>query len=236
MSWVDFWSALEHDHWFWAKSTEDYFENFIATLKVEPSFEVLDFGAGPGYLSCLLAPRVKSIDMIEPSIDLRAIAARLCQDRNNVVIHTYKGVDDLPLLLKDRKFDLIIVNSVLQYSSHEEIRTLFQYFQLSIQKNGALFVSDIVPKGTMFIQELYYVAKFFCKRRGFWLGVGAFMRYVFNQLKLVREMATLTMTTFTRQSFQNLAEEYFHVRWEKNPAITKNRYAALLTPKGNVSS
>jgi len=227
MSWVEFWSAPEHDHLFWKKSIAYYVENLAHLIQLKPSQSVLDFGAGPGYLAELLGPIVGEMELIEPSPELRAIARGLPKKKSNITIHDYNQLSDLPHLLSEQKFDLIIVNSVLQYVSITEIKSLFELFKESLKEDGVLIVSDIIPAGTWLVRELYYVFRFYLK----WFGIKAFLWHLLNEFRLGIQRTQQKLTTFTPQTFETLAQECFCIKWVSNPTICKNRYAAVLSLK-----
>ena len=227
MSWIDFWSASEHDHVFWRKSIEYYFENLRRLIELKSDFSVLDFGAGPGYLGELLGPCVQHVDLIEPSAELRAIARNITDQTSNVIISDYSMHGDLSSLMNERKYDLIIINSVLQYMGTIEIDTLLKTIQTSLKKDGALIVSDIVPEGSLLLRELGSVFQFYLK----WFGLKAFLMHLLNEFRLSPKRARYKLTTFTKKTFEDSAEAYFCVQWVKNPTICANRYAAILRLK-----
>lgn len=128
------------------------------SFKVEPFLNqnavVLEIGCGTGMIISELAPKVKKYI----GTDISNETLKICKDNvankgiSNVLLQNLSALEIG--LLKDTKFDLIIVNSVIQYfPSHQYLRDFLSTASELLSDNGVIFLGDIRDKN---LQEDYY--------------------------------------------------------------------------------
>jgi ubiquinone/menaquinone biosynthesis C-methylase UbiE len=133
-------------------SMEDYEGNIIRTItNIVPHLhhaEVVDLGAGTGRLSCLLAPRVKSIIAADLSESMLAVAADKLRALGASNWRTLVA-DNKTLSLPDHSVDLITAGWTICYSASsnvEEWQSHLDAIMLEMQR-------VLRPNGTVIIFE-----------------------------------------------------------------------------------
>jgi protein-L-isoaspartate O-methyltransferase len=121
---------------------------------------VLDFGCGFGLVAAALAAQVDTLCLWDRSPTMQRRAASEVAGLRNVSV-----VATLP---RTPAFDLILVNSVVQYMPPEERRAWLSYWRQLVRPFGSVVVSDVpVETSTMSrIRELAEVVMFHRSRSG----------------------------------------------------------------------
>ena len=115
----------------------------IAALVPSPQARVLDYGCGEALQADIVAAAAAQLLLCDGAPSVRAgIAARFADDAKIRAIATDE-VEQLP----DRALDFIVLHSVAQYLSVEELTRLLALFRRLLAADGALLVSDVVPPG-----------------------------------------------------------------------------------------
>jgi len=228
--WVDYWSRADYDADFWRRSLADYVERLRRHVHVGADARVLDFGCGPGFLAPALAPHVAELWLADPSAALcehaRALTAELPGVRV-VELTDSSALDALPR----GAFELVVVNSVLQYVPSEETPALLARLGERLAPGGRLVVSDLVPRRASLLPELGEV--FSAYRR--WFGVGRFARFLVHELGQLRARPQLPLTRHEPRAFEALVSREYRVTWIPNPTVCRSRLAAVLTPHAGAS-
>lgn len=108
-----------------------------------PSLEaiVLDYGSGEALFADKVAAKCAKLYLSD--------AAPLVRDR---LIERFKGNDRIAVLapedvttIEDASVDLIVVNSLLQYLSLDELRGLLKLWKSKLKSGGRLVVADVIP-------------------------------------------------------------------------------------------
>ena len=139
---------------------EDEIKEMVANvcIKVQPFLNkdtvVLEVGCGSGLVTTELAPKVKQYY----GTDISEAALKICNaalkenSLSNVVVHCLSALEIASL--RGTRFDLIIVNSVVQYfPSHQYLREFLSIVSGLLTENGVLFIGDIRNKA---LQYDYY--------------------------------------------------------------------------------
>src|SRR5690349_24911995 len=102
---------------------------------------VLDYGSGEALFADKVAAKCAKLYVSD--------AAPLVRDRLN---ERFKGNDKIVVLapedvaaINDASLDLIVVNSLLQYLSLDELRGLLKIWQSKLRSGGRLVIADVIP-------------------------------------------------------------------------------------------
>lgn len=102
---------------------------------------VLDYGSGEALFADKVAEKCAKLHLSD--------AAPLVRDRLN---ERFKGNDKIVVLapedasgIDDASVDLIVVNSLLQYLSLDELRGLLKLWKSKLKSGGRLVVADVLP-------------------------------------------------------------------------------------------
>ena len=115
----------------------------IAALVPSPQARVLDYGCGEALHADIVAAAAAQLLLCDGAPSVRAgIAARFA-DNAKIRAVAPDEVEQLP----DRALDFVVLHSVAQYLSVEELTRLLALFRRLLAADGALLVSDVVPPG-----------------------------------------------------------------------------------------
>ena len=223
MSWVDYWSDTRFDGAFWRRSLEHYVAGLHAQVPFAAHERVLDYGSGPGFLAPALHARVASVCLAERAGVLCEHARRLTADLDRVSI-VHLASTSGPEVLPAGAFDVVIVNSVLQYVSRAEAPALLEGLGHRLAPGGRIVASDLVPPGNTLVPELVQVARWY--RR--WFGMLPLLRYLAWEAGKLPARRRLSLTRYDRASFEDVVPPHFSVDWIENPTVCSGRRAAVL--------
>jgi SAM-dependent methyltransferase len=226
VDWVEYWSDTGYDAAFWRRSLQDYAERLHEQVPFAETDCVLDYGAGPGFLAPPLAGRVAELCLAERSAVLCDHARELTAGLEHVTV-VRLAEHEGPEVLPHRAFDVVVVNSVLQYLTREEAREVLARLGERLAPDGRLVVSDLVPPGSSLLPELRDVVGAY--RR--WFGVWAFLKHLAWELGKLPARRKLPLTRYDRAGFEALVQDGFSVQWIDNPTICRSRQACVLRPR-----
>ena len=143
-TWDAFWAAAVPD----ARGHGAEAREFVRRLEREVPFgratRILDYGCGFGLVAAALAPRVDSLTLWDKHEQVRRLA------RAAVAAHAHvRLLDALPTapLPPEARFDLVLVNSVVQYMTPAELTAALSTWSNLLAADGRLVLSDLIPPG-----------------------------------------------------------------------------------------
>ena len=158
--WNVYWRSLPKGFFLFPEEGEEAARNLVAALRPTPSDVVLDYGCGYGQAALFLAPRVGTLYLWDYDEQMRAFAADYLRGLPNVVPWT---PDDAGV-----SFDLIWLNSVVQYMTAEQFAAVLQRCAAAVRPTGRVVVSDLIPPGLPTRSDLLSLARFSLQRGYFW--------------------------------------------------------------------
>ncbi len=203
----------------------DYFARLERVVPLGDFEQVLDFGCGLGFVSELLATRVGSLFYWDYSENMLETArTRLADTANARAI-------DLSCPDEDQAdfFDLIVINSVIQYMSEDDLSQWLNRWRGMLNGDGVLVISDLILPQPAFLKEVRD-SLLFSAREGFLVRtlLKNFAQYA-RYLKVRRDAP---MTRYSKERFAQLAENSgFSVSFlAENLTYRTNRFSAQLRP------
>jgi SAM-dependent methyltransferase len=165
--WQQFWaSPLDGAH---LEAEARYFAgNLLRLRRFDGTERVLDFGCGPGYVARQIAPHVGSVDLWDASPTVRRQAASDLRHRN---VRVLDGLDPEDAI--GDRYDLIIVNSVVQYMTEHELRRWLDAWSRYLRPLGEVVVADVAFQPPHVARELAEWV-WFCARHGVLLSAVRF--------------------------------------------------------------
>jgi cyclopropane fatty-acyl-phospholipid synthase-like methyltransferase len=142
--WVAYFDRLEDSPLHRAQSAL-YVRSLSAEVGLHRDQRVLDFGCGFGFVVALLAPLVSEVWWWDQSPNMRAAASRATAELYNTRPY---DLSPSPLLgdKTDRgTFDLILVNSVAQYMTPDELWSWIGRWRDVLSPDGRIVLSDLIP-------------------------------------------------------------------------------------------
>jgi SAM-dependent methyltransferase len=142
-SWLAFWDG-SHSIYVNARHRDVHYRLIakqIAALVPSRQARVLDYGCGEALHADIVAAAARELLLCDGAPTVRAgIATRFAK---NPKIHALapSELEHLP----ERSLDLIVLHSVAQYLTVDELTRLLALFRRLLSDSGAVLVSDVVP-------------------------------------------------------------------------------------------
>ncbi len=145
MNWRDYWnqdtpiySGERHKLLHYRLVADD-----IIALIPSREARVLDYGSGEALFADRIAARSGHLYLSDAAVLVRDRLQERLATNAKVTILSPDEVSAIP----DGSLDLIVVNSLLQYLSLEELRGLLKLWKSKLKTDGRLVIADVVPPG-----------------------------------------------------------------------------------------
>lgn len=176
--------------------SELFVERLAGEIALQPHWRVLDFGCGFGFASHALAGRVAEVVSWDFSDARRREAARYLAGRPNA--HVLQGGH---FNIDDNSVDLIVVNSVVQYMTEDELGGWLARWRDALRGDGRLVLSDLIPPGHAIWADYLAVLRFSLRQGVLWHA----LRDAMHELQLRRQLGTPTLRQVGRAELDRLA-------------------------------
>jgi cyclopropane fatty-acyl-phospholipid synthase-like methyltransferase len=168
-SWVSYWEELSEGQLLFRQEAEECVRRLTQALPLSPGAVVLDFGCGSGFIAEGLAPLVGTIYLWDAAESMRRHAVRRLRGVANV--RPLERLESPPGVC----FDLILVNSVVQYMTEVELADWLGRWQSLLAPSGRVVLSDLIPPDHRSLSDVLSLLRFS-------LGRGYFCRALRNVL------------------------------------------------------
>jgi SAM-dependent methyltransferase len=176
--WDSYWESLSDCCQLFHEQAKVYVNRLELALPVDSKARVLDFGCGFGFVAAILASHVGEIFLWDASTNMRQRARANVSGHSNV---RFIDLAERGAIASELRFDLILVNSVVQYMSHDEFHVWFQIWRDMLVPGGRIVVSDLIspayPCSLDVVDVLRFSARTGVLVRALWQLVGEFWRY-----------------------------------------------------------
>jgi len=154
----------------------------IATLVPSSSARVLDYGCGEALHAEIVAAACGELALCDGAPSVRAaLASRFAADAKIRVLAPDE-VERLP----QSGLDFIVLHSVAQYLSAEQLRALLATFRRLIAPGGVVLLSDIIPPEFSAAADVMALLRF-AAAHGFLLAaLGGIVRTLFSDYRRLR--------------------------------------------------
>ena len=154
----------------------------IAALLPAPSARVLDYGCGEALHAEIVAAACGELVLCDGAPSLRAgLASRFAGDAKIRVL----APDDVARLPQGA-LDFIVLHSVAQYLSAEQLRALLVTFRRIVPPGGVVLLSDIIPPEFSAAADVAALLRF-AAAHGFLLAaLGGLVRTAFSDYRRLR--------------------------------------------------
>jgi SAM-dependent methyltransferase len=188
--WLAFWDS-SHSIYVNARHRDVHYSLIaqqIAALVPSPQARVLDYGCGEALHADRVAAAAGELLLCEGAPRVRAgIAARFA---GNAKIRAV--APDEVERVADHSLDLIVLHSVAQYLTPEELAKLFTLFHRILNADGVLVVSDIVPPDVAASTDALALLRFGAENGFFIAAVTGLVRTVLSDYWRLRTRYGLT--------------------------------------------
>jgi SAM-dependent methyltransferase len=218
--WISFWDS-QHSIYVNARHFDVHYRdvaNGIVALLPRDGLRVLDYGCGEALHAGIVAAKAAQLTLCESAPHVREhLVARFAGQRKISI-----AAPDEIAALPAGSFDIIVVNSVSQYLTPEELDRLLGVWKRLLAPGGALIIGDVNPPGVSAFADLSALLRY-AWRNGFLIAALAGMaRTLFSDYRALRQK--LGLTTYSEAEFlaklaaAGFAGERLARNLEHNPA------------------
>ena len=150
-SWDAYFERLPYRPTAFQTEADVYVERLLRVVAVGRRTHMLDFGCGAGLIAARLAPQVATVRLWDRSAAMRRRAAANVTGLPNASVATAPPVGEC--------FELIVVNSVLQYLTSDERRGCLACWRAALAPAGCVVVSDVLVDEEGSLRRLVEVAE-----------------------------------------------------------------------------
>ncbi len=146
--WREYFDTLNDQSPLYRVQAALYVDSLRAAVGVHHHQRVLDFGCGFGFVTALLAPIVTEICWWDPSANMRAVARRNTETLTNArfcELSMMPSTNSREDVWQDPRFDLILINSVVQYMPAEDVWAWLPQWHAMLAPEGQVVLSDLIP-------------------------------------------------------------------------------------------
>ncbi len=143
MNWRDYWNqdtpiyaSERHKVLHYAGIARD-----IAALIPSRDAVVLDHGSGEALSADRVAARCGRLYLLDAAPLVRDRLKQRFRDNAKIAVLAPEDLAGLP----ERTLDLVVANSMLQYLSLDEFRSLLEIWRRKLKPNGRLVLADVIP-------------------------------------------------------------------------------------------
>jgi SAM-dependent methyltransferase len=175
--------------------------NDIIGLLPSPGAAVLDYGCGEALFADRVAARCGHLYLCDAAPLVRD-RLRDRFDRNGRI--TVLAPDDVSGLA-DASLDLIVVNSLLQYLSLEELRTGLKLWRGKLKSDGRLILADVIPPDVSPVTDAKALLSFAWRGGFLKSAVLGLARTAFSEYRRIRE--EIGLAQYTEEDIADILDE-----------------------------
>jgi SAM-dependent methyltransferase len=161
VDWKYYWNSFDNGQVLDEKATsleaKQFVGNLTAAVPLQEHWRLLEFGCGTGHAAELLAPKVRELWVWDAAPRMLEQARRRVGGHRNVVL--VRSADQL-IRESAGAFDLVIVNSVVQYMSRLELTQWLPRWRDLIAEGGRLVISDLPQPGGRLSADVLSLLRF----------------------------------------------------------------------------
>jgi SAM-dependent methyltransferase len=227
--WLTFWDS-SHSIYVNARHRDVHYSLIarqIAALVPSPQARVLDYGCGEALHADRIAAAASELLLCEGAPQVRAGVAARFSGNAKIRAVVPEEVERLP----DHSLDLIVLHSVVQYLTPEELAKLLALFHRLLNADGMLVVSDIIPPDVAASTDALALLRFGAKN-GFFIGaVTGLVRTLLSDYWRLRTRYGLTRYGEAAMTEKLAAAGFFAERTAQNIGHNQARMAFMARPR-----
>ncbi len=140
--WIAFWDS-EHSIYVNTRHRDVHYRTIARDIRAHApaGARVLDYGCGEALHADVIAETARALTLCEAAPAVRAALARRFGAHPRIEIRSSEDVAALPA----GSFDVIVMHSVAQYLTPQELLALFAVFHRLLRIDGLLILGDVIP-------------------------------------------------------------------------------------------
>lgn len=227
--WLEFWDSA-HSIYVNARHRDVHYSLIarqVAALVPSPQARVLDYGCGEALHADRVAAVARELLLAEGAPRVRAGVAARFADNAKIRAVAPEEVERLP----GHSLDLIVLHSVAQYLTPDELAKLLALFHRLLHADGLLMVSDIVPPDVPASTDALALLRFGAANGFFIAAVVGLVRTVLSDYWRVRTRYGLTRYGEAAMTEKLAAAGFGAQRAAQNIGHNQARMAFMARPR-----
>ena len=230
--WIDFYDSA-HPIYVNAHHRDIHFRRLADDIAayVRPGAVVLDYGCGEALHADIVAAKAERLVLVEPAPGVRArLAARWASEPSIEVCGP-----ELIARLGDRSVDLVIMHSVAQYLTGEELDTVLALFRRLVTPDGMLVLGDVIDPKTSAASDALALLRFGARDGFFFAALVGLARTVLSSYWRLRSSLGLTRYDAAAMIEKLAAAGFTARRAGENIGHSRARMTFLALPAGSAA-
>ena len=204
-NWIEWWNTENVvPSTIWLNNMNIFVTTSNSSLCYDSQDTILDIGSGPGYLAAFLKDRVKEIHCLDTSQRYLDICKDKFSEYNNIFYYKLSEDNYTDLsFLNDRKFSIIICQSVIQYyKNSSEVENLIKEVRRIALPGARFLISDIPIANNLMAHICGLLKGAFWKKR--LLDISKMLFHIVTTAKYRRAYLSLGLLTFSDENLKGL--------------------------------
>ena len=230
--WIDFYDSA-HSIYVNARHRDVHFRRLASDIAgyVRPGAAVLDYGCGEALHADIVAADAERLMLVEPAPNVRArLAARWASEPRIEVC----GPERIGRLA-DHSVDLVVMHSVAQYLTGEELDTVLALFRRLLKPDGMLVLGDVIGPNISAASDALALLRFGLRDGFFFAALGGLARTVLSSYARLRSSLGLTRYQEAAMIEKLAASGFTARRAGENIGHSRARMTFLALPAGSAT-
>jgi SAM-dependent methyltransferase len=140
--WIAFWDS-EHSIYVNARHRDVHYRTIAQDIRAHlpPGATVLDYGCGEALHAELIAASARALILCEAASKVRAALAARFAGHAKIKVYSPDEIAALPAA----SLDVVVLHSVAQYLTPQELDALLVLFRRLLRENGVVILGDVIP-------------------------------------------------------------------------------------------
>lgn len=182
--WIEFWDA-EHPIYVNARHQDAHFRRIAEDIRAyaPPGGTMLDYGCGQALAAEIVAEPLSRLLLCEAAPNTRHQLAARFAGNAKIAVRRPEDIAALP----DGSVDAIVMHSVAQYLSANELDALLKTFRRLLRPGGLLVLGDIIPRNLPVLADALALLRFGLRKGFFLAALAGLVRTYFSDYWQLRK-------------------------------------------------
>lgn len=226
--WQEFWNGTHSIYVSQKHKNVHYFgvAKEIGEYSPGPEAQILDYGCGEALGSHILSFYCGTLSLYDTSPRLQAQLKQNFATNPRIEVINEHDLQTAP----KSTYDMIICNSVLQYTGPAEFEYLLSLWREKLKPDGFLLIADVIPPNVSALKDAKALLNFAWQHGFFFPALLGLCRTFFSSYRKLR--SDIGLTTYTEKDFREILRQAgFAVRRaEKNIGHNQARMTFVAAP------
>jgi SAM-dependent methyltransferase len=186
--WISFWDS-KHSIYVDARHQSAHYRRLAEDFRrYAPADGVmLDYGCGEALSADRVAEATTRLILCEPAPNVRAMLAGRFAGISKIVVRKPEDIAQMA----SQSIDTIVMHSVAQYLSGQELDAVLKLFRRLLKPGGLLVLGDVIPRRVSALTDAIALLRFGAQEGFYWAALRGLMRTYFSDYWRLRKSAGL---------------------------------------------